>query len=152
MQWPNVAEQGPTDASLITCSSALALLLIKIFLYAERADLRLQRCSGNTKTSSSAVGSVNLATRLAQHAFDLRLRSDPTSFIAGTLKTGGGSYISIAGSTRRTSPAVRITQRSITFCSSRIFPGHEYSFIISSERFSICLIFLPVRADSRAAK
>ena len=45
-----------------------------------------------------------------------------------------------------------MTHRSITFCSSRIFPGHEYCFINWSERFSICLIFLPVRAARRAGK
>ena len=62
------------------------------------------------------------------------------------------SSISMPGSTRRISPSARITQRSITFCNSRMLPGQEYCCIAQSDRFSIWLIFLPVRAANRATK
>jgi hypothetical protein len=62
--------QGPSDAW--SCMWLSALSLKKIFLYPERANLRLKSRSGNAKARSGAFWSVELTPRLAQDRFDFR--------------------------------------------------------------------------------
>lgn len=61
----------------------------------------------------------------------------------------GDSRFSQVSSTVRVSPSHRITALSITFCSSRIFPGQSYVWNSSNVAFLMLLIFLPVLLANR---
>src|ERR1700733_2979420 len=56
---------------------------------------------------------------------------------------GEDSNESQLGSTEKTSSSQKMTDRSITFCSSRTLPGQAYDCSRSKVRFSIVAILLP---------
>ena len=63
--------------------------------------------------------------------------------MAGTAQRSTVCAGSHDSSTAKTSLALKMTERSITFCSSRMFPGQAYACNKSSVFFSIERIVLP---------
>jgi len=66
--------------------------------------------------------------------------------------TSDGSRLSHVSSTAKVSASLRMTARSITFCSSRMLPGHSYSCKSFSDFLSIVLNCFPVFFPNRAMK
>jgi len=54
-----------------------------------------------------------------------------------------GARLNQLSSTENVSPSLKMTPRSTTFCSSRMFPGQPYALNNASVLLLMCLIFLP---------
>src|SRR5271154_402802 len=68
-------------------------------------------------------------------SFSCRNRVPPNVAVRDV--AGGSSRLNQVSSTAKLSPSDRITARSITFCSSRTFPGQPYAWRILSRKFAV---------------
>ena len=91
--------------------------------------------------------SANAASIISFSCFTSTPLSGP-----GRVDFGGGSFFSHVSSIENVSPSHRITARSITFCSSRTFPGQMYASNSLRDFLSMALNFFPALFPNRSMK
>src|SRR5271163_3491701 len=91
--------------------------------------------------------SFNAASMIS---FSYRTRVPPS--VAVRDAAGGSSRLNQVSSTAKLSPSDRITARSITFCSSRTFPGQPYAWRTFKDFLPIVRNFFPALFPKRSMK
>ena len=128
---------------MLAASAKLELCLVDV----QRLDAMVKGGRRNAEPRGSPRGPGDTAPALGERGFDdLPFAAWLASRRRGEV-AGGSRRTDCAGShdssTAKTSLALRITDRSITFCSSRMLPGQSYACNKSSVFLSIERIVLP---------
>src|SRR5258708_27882277 len=115
------------------------LLIFKRLIFDSRV------CAGSPSLAAAPAGPEIRPWLSAKAAsiisFSCLTRAPPN--VRGRTGFWVGSHLSHVSSTAKVSSSLRITARSITFCSSRTLPGHPYAWNAFRNFLSIVLNFFP---------
>ena len=145
--FPFVGENAIEMIVRITASTASADLGFKsIFVDSQALDFCFKGGIGDSKLSGGArwsrYPSMTLGECCLDHFFFVCQQLPVKSH--ARMRNFDGSRLSHVSSTANVSESLRVTARSITFCSSRTFPGQSYSCRIFWVFFSMVWNFFPI--------